>query len=106
MTTEQIKEHLLANFCDGDTWDDSKADRFTHEGALEIAKYFHDEGYRQAVADSNEKLVRVAERAVEQFKKEMRENTTKKICTFYGNPKQELMVYLSDVLALLDSKEV
>ena len=66
----------------------------------------YDEGYRQAVADSNEKLVRVAERAVEQFKKELRENTTKKICTFYGNPKQELMVYLSDVLALLDSKEV
>ena len=53
MTTEQIKEHLLANFCDGDTWDDSKADRFTHEGALEIAKYFHDEGFKAGIEHNN-----------------------------------------------------
>ena len=53
MTTEQIKEHLLANFCDGDSWEDAKADRFTHEGALEIAKYFHDEGFKAGIEHNN-----------------------------------------------------
>jgi len=53
MTEEQIKEHLLANFCDGDSWEDAKADRFTHEGALEIAKYFHDEGFKAGSEQNN-----------------------------------------------------
>lgn len=39
---EMLKQHLLANFCDGSSWKDARADRFTHEGALDIAKYFYD----------------------------------------------------------------
>ena len=49
MNEEQIKELLLANFCDGDSWDDAKADRFTHEGALEIAKYFYTAGLSRSL---------------------------------------------------------
>jgi len=68
MTEEQIKEHLLANFCDGDSWEDAKADRFTHEGALEIAKYFHDEGFK-AGSEQNNPTVEGTETEEEQIRK-------------------------------------
>jgi hypothetical protein len=47
MNEEQIKELLLVNFCDGDSWNDAKADHFTHEGALEIAKFYYNAGVEE-----------------------------------------------------------
>ena len=35
-----LKQHLLANFCDGDSWEEADAVSFSKNGALEIAKYF------------------------------------------------------------------
>ena len=57
---EELKEHLLANFCDGDSWIDARADRFTHEGALDIAKYF----YAQGEQDMSERAKEATPRAL------------------------------------------
>ncbi len=61
LTSEELKEHLLANFCDGDSWMDARADRFTHEGALDIAKYFYELGLtaqRLAIVEEVKKALR------------------------------------------------
>jgi len=82
----------------------------------------YDEGFRQAAAGSNEKLVRVAERAVEEFKKEMREKIPKEkefddatlpfenSPEIFGGKRKEAYrggfnSCRSQVLALLDSDE-
>ena len=53
---EKIKEHLLANFCDGASWNDARADRFTHEGALDIAKYFYAQGEQDMLSRAKEAM--------------------------------------------------
>lgn len=43
---EIIKEMFLANFCDGDSWDDASASCFTKHAALDIAEFFWNEAIR------------------------------------------------------------
>lgn len=35
-----LRQHLLANFCDGDSWEAADALSLTKHGALDVAKYF------------------------------------------------------------------
>lgn len=44
MSIENLKKHLLANFGDGDSWEDFRAVSFAREGALSIAEYFYELG--------------------------------------------------------------
>ncbi len=57
LTAEMLKKHLLANFCDGDSWMDARADTFTHEGALDIAEYFHTLGKKAGREEMVETVV-------------------------------------------------
>ena len=44
METEELKNHLLANFNDGGTWEDADALTLTKHGALDVAEYFYNLG--------------------------------------------------------------
>ncbi len=46
---ERIRSLLLANFCDGDSWEAADASSFTKHGALEIAEFFYHEGLTEAL---------------------------------------------------------
>lgn len=46
---EIIKEMFLANFCDGDSWDDASASCFTKYAALDIAEFFWNEAEQVGV---------------------------------------------------------
>lgn len=35
-----LRQHLLANFCDGDSWEAADATSLTKHGALHVAEYF------------------------------------------------------------------
>ncbi len=48
-----IKTILLANFCDGDSWEDADATSFTKDGVLEIAEFF----YHQALQDGERAML-------------------------------------------------
>ena len=43
---KKLKEHLLANFCDGDSWENADALSLTKHGALDVAEYFYKLGAR------------------------------------------------------------
>lgn len=45
---EELKTHLLANFCDGHSWESADAVSFTKHGVLDIAEYFYELGAEQA----------------------------------------------------------
>ena len=38
---EELKKILLANFCDGDSWNEADAVTFAKNGALDIAEFFY-----------------------------------------------------------------
>jgi hypothetical protein len=46
---KKLKEILLANFADGDSWEDADALSLTKHGALEVAEFF----YEMGVAEGN-----------------------------------------------------
>jgi len=51
-----LKQQLLANFCDGDTWEDADASTFTIHGALAIAEYFYQIGGKNRECEIAEHL--------------------------------------------------
>ena len=44
---EKLKEHLLANFADGDSWEEADALSLSKHGALDVAGYFYELGTTQ-----------------------------------------------------------
>lgn len=56
MSNEELKKHLLANFADGDSWEDADALSLTKYGALEVAEYFYNLG-RNALPEQSSSVV-------------------------------------------------
>ena len=64
METEELKDHLLANFNDGGTWEDAEALSLTKHGALDVAEYFYNLGCQTSPTLQNKSVEEVVDIAI------------------------------------------
>lgn len=53
---QKLKSIFLANFADGDSWEDADACSFSKNGALDIAIFFYEEGRAQRDKELSDKI--------------------------------------------------